>query len=110
MQTFSLAMQILERHSMQDHEFPLQLCNLGLSALQAEKLIGATLLGAVVEVDTPTIDVLLPRKIIGALKVAVSRLAISDEARRAVPATEVDTAIERARDRAQATIEGADPY
>ena len=78
--TYALLQRVLEHHSMQDVEFPLAFGNVPLPHTTIAKLVGAKLWTDAYPKGAPKELDFINRRILGALKVAVNRMAIAHEA------------------------------
>ena len=78
---YALAMSVLEHHQIQDHEFPLRYQDVTLNSKAVAKLVGSEVWLQAYPSESPTETDNLPKRVLGALRVAMTRLAISVEAR-----------------------------
>ena len=77
---YALLQRVLEHHSMQDVDFPLAFGNVPLPHTTIAKLVGAQLWTDAYPKGAPKELDFINRRILGALKVAVNRMAIAHEA------------------------------
>ena len=78
---YALAMSVLEHHQIQDHEFPLRYQDVTLCSKVVARLVGSEVWLQAYPAERPTEADNLPKRVLGALRVAMTRLAISVEAR-----------------------------
>ena len=90
---YALSMAVLEHHSVQDVEFPLAFSSLGFDHKTVAKILGTELWLAAYPKEAPTQSNFIPRRILGALKVAMGRLAIATEVRDKVAEADVTAAV-----------------
>ena len=87
---YALAMNVLDHHQMQDVHFRLHYSDVGLDKKVVAKLVGLTIWTAAYPTDGPQEDHPYPTRVLGALRVALTRLAISQESRNDVTTEAVD--------------------
>ena len=78
--TYALAMRVLEHHSIQEVDFPLTFAGVPLDHKIIAKMVGTQLWTDSYPADAPTPATFISRRVLGALKVAITRMAIAQEA------------------------------
>ena len=96
---YALAMSVLDHHQMQDVSFPLHYADVGLDRNIIAKLVGPTIWTAAYPLEPPRADHNFPKRVLGALRVALTRLAIDQETRNGVTTETVDGIINAAASR-----------
>ena len=85
---YALAMSVLEHHQMQDHDFPLRYQDT-LCVKDVAKLVGSEVWTTAYPAEAPKNEHNIPKRVLGTLRVVMTRLAISIEARDKVSADRV---------------------
>jgi hypothetical protein len=93
MAIFALASRVLDHHAIQDRDFPLSFENVGLPRQQVAKMVGAPIWTHHFPLEQPERSARIPRRMLGALKVAMTRLALSTQACADIEDTAVSSAI-----------------
>ena len=86
-------MAVLEHHAIQDVEFPLAFNSLGFGHKVVAKILGPDLWLSAYPDEPPSDHIFIPRRILGALRVAMNRLAIATEVKDKVVESEVTAAV-----------------
>ena len=94
MSSYALTMQTLEHHAIQDASFPMYFKYLAIRPIQVAKIVGAQLWTEFYPKDPPSLELAIPRRLLGALNVGIARLAICTEAYANVPAEKVKEAVD----------------
>jgi hypothetical protein len=77
---YAFAARVLDHHAIQDQDFPLSIGDIGLPRASLALLVGADLWTQHFPGDAPDRSARLPRRLLGAIKVAMTRLALSTQA------------------------------
>jgi hypothetical protein len=93
---FAFAARVLDHHAIQDRDFPLSFENVGLPRQSVAKMVGATIWTHHFPSEQPNRAARIPRRMLGALKVAMTRLALCTQACAEIEDSRVAGAIEAA--------------
>ena len=95
---YAFAMRVLDHHQMQDVEFPLRYDCIAFDPKAVAKIVGSTVWLAAYPASTeaPKSDQNIPKRVLGTFRVALTRLAIDNEARENIEESRVTTAMETA--------------
>ena len=102
LEKYALAMSVLEHHQIQDYDFPLRYMDTQLCLKVIAKLVGSEVWLQAYPAEPPVAASNLPKRVLGALRVAMTRLAISVEARDKVSADSVADLVNKAAEAAGA--------
>ena len=80
MHEFALTHRVLEHHSIQDRDFPLRFDNLGFKHSVVAKIVGTTIWTECYPGEAPKPTDFVLRRVLGALKVGLNRIAIASKA------------------------------
>ena len=80
MAIFALASRVLDHHTIQDRDFPLSFENVGLPRQSVARMVGSPIWTHHFPLEQPERSARIPRRMLGALKVAMTRLALSTQA------------------------------
>jgi hypothetical protein len=94
MENFALTLQVLEHHAIQDTAFPMYYKYLAIRPIQVAKVVGCPIWTQFYPKEAPKPEEIIPRRLLGALNVAMARLAICSEAYASVPADKVQEAVD----------------
>ena len=77
---FAFAARVLDHHSMQDKDFPLTIGDIGLPRASLATMVGADLWTQYFPGAAPERTARVPRRLLGAIKVAITRMALTTQA------------------------------
>jgi len=105
---YALTVRVLDHHSIQDRDFPLSFSCLGIKHQAVAMIVGADVWTAAFPTTPPSTTDFIPRRVLGALKVGMTRLALAQEALQRVEDASVTSAIDAAAAAYDAWMEKAD--